>query len=118
MGDQAGDGRAAGMVGTQNLAQEDPQRDQRRIDPVEPSTRRSLSVLARRYSSERTLLNGKRSVLKKLTPQKTHLLLKPSVVRISHPEASLPVMDVLPNTIYAREAFLPMSLPRTRLAEN
>jgi hypothetical protein len=30
------------------------------------------------------------------------------VVRIAHLEASLPVMDVLPNTVYAREAFLPM----------
>jgi hypothetical protein len=58
------------------------------------------------------------SVLKKLKPQESHLLLKPSVVRISHPWASLPVMDVLPNTIYAREAFLPMSLPVPDLLRN
>jgi hypothetical protein len=29
---------------------------------------------------------------------------------MSHPWASLPVMDVLPTTIYASEAFLPISL--------
>ena len=36
MGDQARDSRTTGMVSTQNLAQEDPERDQGRIDPVPP----------------------------------------------------------------------------------
>ena len=49
------------------------------------------------------------SVLKKLTSQKSDLLPKPSLVKITHPWASLPLMGLLPNTIYAREAFLPMS---------
>jgi hypothetical protein len=33
----------------------------------------------------------------------------PSLVRMSHSWASLPMMGVLPNPIYAREALLPMS---------
>jgi hypothetical protein len=35
-----------------------------------------------------------------------------------HPWASLPVMDVLPNTIYASEAFLPLSLSDKNLPRN
>ena len=50
------------------------------------------------------------SILKKLPPQEIRLLPNRSSVRISQPWASLPVMDVLPNTIYASEAFLPISL--------
>jgi hypothetical protein len=40
------------------------------------------------------------------------------MVRIAHLEASLPVMDVLPNTVYAREAFLPMSFCAADFATN
>jgi len=40
------------------------------------------------------------------------------VVRIAHLEASLPVMDVLPNTVYAREAFLPMSFCTADFVKN
>jgi len=50
--------------------------------------------------------------------QESRLLLKPSLARIAHPWASLPVMDVLPNTIYASEVFLPISLPAVDLLEN
>jgi hypothetical protein len=56
--------------------------------------------------------------LQKLLPQETHLLPKPSVVRIAHLEASLPVMDVLPNNVYASEAFLPMSFCAADFATN
>jgi hypothetical protein len=38
-------------------------------------------------------------------------LLKPSLVKISHLWASLPVMGLMTNPIYASEAFLPMSFP-------
>jgi hypothetical protein len=41
--------------------------------------------------------------------QKTKLLSKPTLVRIAHPLASLPVMDVTTLNIYPTEAFLPMS---------
>jgi hypothetical protein len=36
--------------------------------------------------------------------QKTHLTLDPSLGKMPHPWASLPLMGVLPNLIYAREA--------------
>ena len=36
MGDQAGDGGPAGVVGAEDLAEEDPQGDQRGEDPVQP----------------------------------------------------------------------------------
>jgi hypothetical protein len=58
------------------------------------------------------------SILKKLPPQETRLLPKPSLVRVPHPWASLPVMDVLPSTIYASEAFLPISLSDKNLPRN
>jgi len=61
---------------------------------------------------------GKVTFLSELTPQKTHLLPKPSLVTILHRMASLPVMDLWLNLSTAREAFLPISfwpngLPRT-----
>ena len=37
VGDQAGDGGAAGVVGTEDLAQEDPKRNQGGEDPVQPA---------------------------------------------------------------------------------
>src|SRR5262249_18530107 len=36
VGKQAGDGRPTGVVRAQHLAQEDPQRDERRKDPIDP----------------------------------------------------------------------------------
>ena len=44
------------------------------------------------------------AVLKELPPQKLHLLLNLRLGRMAHPWASLPVMDVVRNTIRAREA--------------
>ena len=49
-------------------------------------------------SAESTSRERQVSVLKKLLPQEFHLLPNPSLVRIPHPWASLPVMGVLPNT--------------------
>jgi hypothetical protein len=72
------------MVCAQNLAYENPQRDQRRIDPVQPArTDGFQSVrndLLREDAAERQL-----SILKKLTSEESDLLLKPSLVRIPHP---------------------------------
>ena len=44
--------------------------------------------------SDKTSVNGRSPRLQELTPQKTHLLAKPSLVRKRHREASLPVMRV------------------------
>jgi hypothetical protein len=37
MSDQASNGGATGMILAQHLTEKDPQRDERRIDPVEPT---------------------------------------------------------------------------------
>ncbi len=50
-------------------------------------------------------------------PQESHLLAKPSAARIPPSLASLPLMDVLPNTIYAREALFAYVSPSQRLTE-
>jgi hypothetical protein len=82
MANQAGDGCAAGMIGTQDLSQEDPQRDQRRKDAVQPPAdrgQRLLNDLFREDISERQM-----AVLKKLTPKNAHLFTKRTLVKIPH----------------------------------
>jgi hypothetical protein len=105
------------MVRTQNLAQENPKSDERRINPIQPACVDRCQRLSDDPLGQH-IAEGQISVLQKLLPQETHLLPKPSVVRIAHLEASLPVMDVLPNTVYAREAFLPMSFCTADFAKN
>jgi hypothetical protein len=98
MCDQAGDGGAAGMVRTQDLTQKDPQRNQRRKNPIQPILaklgHRLVNNLFRQNVSE-----GQISLLKELTPQKLNLVPIPSLVKMAHPWASLPVMAVVRNTI-------------------
>jgi hypothetical protein len=81
MGDQASDCRAAGMICTQDLTQKDPQRDQWRIDPVQPARadrcQRLSDEILRENVAERQV-----AVLEKLPSKKTRLLPKPSLVRI------------------------------------
>src|SRR4029079_7454000 len=61
-------------------------------------------------------------ILKKLTLQKLKLLLEllttPTLVEVTHPQASLPTMDVLPDPSKASEAFLPMSVHGNLLQKN
>jgi hypothetical protein len=72
------------MVRTQDLPQEDPQRDQWRVDSVHPKPldrlQCSLDEVFREDVGERQV-----AVLKELTPQKTDLLAKPTLVRMTHP---------------------------------
>jgi hypothetical protein len=83
MSDQASDRSAARMVRAEDLTQEDPQRHQRRIDPVEPNDARRCQRL--RYDAFRQhIREWQIAVLQKLSPKKTRLLLKPSVVVGSH----------------------------------
>jgi hypothetical protein len=49
--------------------------------------------------------------------RKSHLPLKRSLGKMPHPWASLPVGGVLPNSIYAREALLPMSIGSKAIRE-
>jgi hypothetical protein len=88
MGDQACDRRSTARVRAKDLPQEDPQRDQRRIDSVHPERidrcQRLLDDLLRKDVAERQI-----SVLKKLTLQKLHLMPKPSLVGMMHPRGLL-----------------------------
>ena len=94
MRNQTRDGRTTGMVRAQDLAQEDPQRDERRIDAVHPIDIHCCQCLRddrlREHIRERQV-----RVLEKLSSQKSDLSLKPSLVTITHPWASLPVVDLL-----------------------
>ncbi len=77
MNDQARDGRTTGMILAQYLAEKHPQRNQRRIDPVEPDDIRCFQCL--RYSTFRQYIGERHlAVLEELPSQKTHLLAKPS----------------------------------------
>ena len=93
MSDQARDGRTTGMILAQHLAQEDPQRNQRRIDPVEPDNIQCFQCLhyriLRQYIGEWQV-----AILQKLPSQKTHLFAKSAVDRKRHRKASLPGMGV------------------------
>jgi hypothetical protein len=86
------------MVRVQNLAQENPQRNQRRKNPVQPvliELGQSLAYnLFRQNASERQI-----PILKETPPQELNLVPNPSLIRMAHPWASLPMMDVVRNTI-------------------
>jgi hypothetical protein len=72
------------MVCTQHLAQKDPERNQRRIDPVHPASADRCQRLRNDLLGEH-IAEWKISILKKLPSEETDLLPKPSVVRIPHP---------------------------------
>jgi hypothetical protein len=75
MSDQPGDRRTTRMVRTQNLTQENPQRDERRIDPIQPAHIDRCQRLCDAPLGEHTA-EWKVSILKKLPPQETRLLPK------------------------------------------
>src|ERR1700676_177760 len=104
------------MVRTQDLPQKDPERDQRRIDSVHPE-RIDRGQCPRHNLLREDVAEWQISVLNKLTPQKTDLLAKPSLVRMMHPWASLPLMGLLPKTIYASEASFAYVILSNGLAE-
>jgi hypothetical protein len=98
MSNQAGDGGAARMVCAQDLSQEDPKCDQGREDSVQPVLAERGQRLGNHLLRE-DVGEGQIFVLKKLTPKELDLLTKASLAKMAHPWASLPVMDVVRNTI-------------------
>ncbi len=95
MSNQTSDRRPTRMVRAQDLAQEDPQRDQRRIDAVDPIGIDCCQCLRhdllREHVRERQI-----RVLEKLASQKSDLSLKPSWGEFRIRVAFLPVVDLLP----------------------
>src|SRR5262249_3586727 len=82
MGEQAGNGRAAGMIRTQDLPEKDPERDQRGKDPIQPTAergQRSGDHLFGEDIGERQL-----AVLKELSSKETRLGVKGARVRRPH----------------------------------
>src|SRR5205807_284380 len=83
VGDQAGDGGTAGVVGAEDLPQENPERDQGGEDPVQPAGHGGQCLgngLLGEDVGERQV-----TVLKELAPQKLHLLPKSLLANMAHP---------------------------------
>jgi hypothetical protein len=116
MGDQASHCGATRMFGAEALPQEDPERYQRRIDAVVPAEPDRFEDLCEALCGE-DLGEGKTAFLKKLLSEEVDLPLKPTLGRMPHPWASLPMMSLLPYPIYAREALLPISVGRKAVRE-
>jgi hypothetical protein len=64
VGNPARDGGAAGVVGTEDLSQEEPQRDQRREDAVQPAADGGQSLCDDFFAED--VREGQVTVLKKL----------------------------------------------------
>src|SRR5262249_20148691 len=82
MGNQAGDRSAAGRIGTQDLAQENPEGDERSKDPVQPATERGQRLLDHLFGED----IGKRQlpILEKLPSEKADLIAQGASVRMMH----------------------------------
>ncbi len=82
VGDQAGDGGAAGVVGAEDLPQEDPERHQRGEHPVQPAgdgDQRLRDHLLGEDVGERQV-----AVLKELPSEEVQLITKGTSVRMTH----------------------------------
>jgi hypothetical protein len=90
---QSSDRRAAGMVGTEHLPEEDPKRHQGREDPVVPSDLDRLQGLRQALFGE-DLGEGKVPFLEELLSNPVDLTPKTSVAGVSHRSASEPVREV------------------------
>src|SRR5207237_3697153 len=112
---QAGHGGAARMFGTQDLPQKYPQRHQGRKDPVQPPTERCQRLFNDLLRED--IGEGQIFVLDKLPSEKADLFAKRAWISIAHPWASLPVMELLPNPIYANEVLFAYVICRYGLAE-
>ena len=92
VGDQAGDGGAAGVVGAEDLAEEDPQGDQRGEDPVVPGGLDLLEAPARGTPPRGRRRRGGRP-LEELPSEGVDLLAKTSVEGGAHHTGSEPVKE-------------------------
>src|SRR6516162_6532505 len=103
MRNQPGHRGTAGLVGAEHLSQEHPECHQWREDSVVPACANRRECLRDDFRREH-VRERQVSVLKKLLSQKSHLTVNRSLGQMPHPWASLPVMGLLTNLIYASEA--------------
>ena len=102
VGDQAGDGGPAGVVGAEHLAEEHPQGDQRGEDPVQPPAdggqRLGEDVLGEDVGERQV------AVLEELAAQEGGLVAERPRVRMPHPSDLRAGDDGLPTPIFTGEA--------------
>jgi hypothetical protein len=115
VGDQAGDGGAAGVVRAEDLAQEDPERNQRGEDPVQPAGDRRQRLLDDVFGQD----VGERqvAVLQELAAEEVDLLAIRCSVGMAHLDRPLRAMEWLPCSIFASAALFAYVIPEFRLAE-
>src|SRR5262249_12324335 len=91
--DQSGHRSAAGLVGGEDLAEEDPEGHQRREDPIIPT---NLDLSDSLFESLRRENIGKweSALVEELLPEKAELLPKTSVQKVSHRAGSEPVKEL------------------------
>jgi hypothetical protein len=102
MGEQAGDGGAAGVIRTQDLPEKDPERDQRGEDPIQPAAQRGQRLGDHLFGEdvgERQL-----AVVEELAAEETHLGAKGTGVRMRHVGSLLAGKGRLATSILASEA--------------
>lgn len=116
MGDESGHGRSTGMVRTEHLPQEHPERDQGRVEAVLPRNINFLKRWRDRFFGEH-ICKWEVALLKKLTAQKSELFPKPTLAKIPHPEASLAGDGWIDAPIIAKEALLPMLFRRNHFRD-
>ena len=83
MGDQPGDGGAAGLVGVEDLAEEDPEGHQRGVDPVVPGRLDLAEGLVEAVGGE-DVGEGEAALLEELAAEGVDLMAKASVGGQSH----------------------------------
>ena len=86
MGDQPGDGGAAGLVGVEDLAEEDPEGHQRGVDPVVPGRLDLAEGLVEAVGGE-DVGEGEAAVLEELAAEGVDLMAEESVGGQSHRSA-------------------------------
>jgi hypothetical protein len=105
------------MVGAQDLTEKNPERDQRRINAVDPDdANRGKSLrheILRKQVAEWQIV-----ILGILTPKELHLLTNSLWIRMTHLGASLPLMCLSQQPSAQERPFLPMSLSVKDLLQN
>ena len=104
MGDQPGDGGAAGLVGVEHLAEEDPEGDQRGEDPVVPG-RLDLAEGLLEAAGGQDVGEGEAAVLEELPAEEVDLTTKTSLRIVEHHSGSEPVREVPPSSEPERPLF-------------
>ena len=96
MRDQAGDGGAAGLVGVEHLAEEDPEGRQRGVDPVVPG-RLDLAEGLLEAAGGQDVGEGEAALLQELVAEGVDLPTKTSLRVVEHHSGSEPVRVVHPH---------------------